>query len=324
MATGGDWGEDSWGEAPWGGEEDGAGGGGAGPRLPFPREPKDATANAQLLVDIDVIDDLPPDFRLAAGAKNLGNAILRRLATPTGTLARGFDGDPDYGYDLRQRLNKSWRLAELAGEQGAVEDQVALDRRVERAEVTVTLNPVNRDYDLGIRIEPVAGAEIALVLPTARALLESSDSPEPPAPFVASAPVAVAAADLGVDIDVLDDLSPTFDLTSGRDNLVKAYLRRLVTPGGALALGFEGEPNYGHDLRGRLNAAWTVDQVSDLQVALEDQALQDERIEAATVSVAHTPATRTLDVTVELEAAGGPYLLILAVSDVGVELLRVE
>lgn len=128
---------------------------------------------------------------------------------------------------------------------------------------------------------------------------------------------------LGIDFDVLDDLPPTFRLTQGRPNLANAIARRWSTPQGFLAR-FGGDANYGRDVRGRLNTAWSFQELSGLAAELEDECLLDERVESASVTVSHDLATSTLTAEVDLEVATGTFRFIMKIDAVSVEVLRPE
>jgi hypothetical protein len=126
------------------------------------------------------------------------------------------------------------------------------------------------------------------------------------------------------DIDVVDDLPPTFRLAYGPKVLANYIARELITPEGFLALNFEGDPAYGIDVRGRLNGAWSVRELSSLAAAVEGKIKRHERVQAAKVDVSHSLATSTLTVGIEVETAAGPFKFVLAVTDVSVELLQPE
>lgn len=129
---------------------------------------------------------------------------------------------------------------------------------------------------------------------------------------------------LGVDIDVLDGLPPTFRLAKGRKNLANAIARRLATPAGFLADAFGGDADYGFDLRGRLNAALSTQELAAVGAAVEAQCRADERVESASVSVSHDMATSTLSADISLLTAAGPFRLILNISAVTTEILQPE
>jgi hypothetical protein len=137
-------------------------------------------------------------------------------------------------------------------------------------------------------------------------------------------PARADAKLLGIDIDVIDDLPPTFRLAYGPKALANYVLRELITPEGFLAVYFEGDPHYGQNVRGRLNSAWTFQELSSLGGAIEAKLRRHDRIESATVAVSHDLATSTLSVDISIETAAGPFRFLLAVTDLTVEVLRAE
>jgi hypothetical protein len=143
-------------------------------------------------------------------------------------------------------------------------------------------------------------------------------------PIPSSSGAGVATPDpLGVDIDVLDDLPPTFRLASGQKNLGNAIVRRLSTPSGSLAR-IGGDPEYGFDLRDKMNASWTAAELAALGAQVEAECRKDERVEGATVTARHDLRTSTLVVDIQLQSAAGPFALVVQVSDVGIEMLQPE
>lgn len=86
--------------------------------------------------DIDVTSDLRRDsFTLAAGIRNIGNALARRLITPRGALTY----DPSYGTDIRAYVNAGMtaqRFAQIASDVAA---EVLKDFRLQAVDVDVTL-----------------------------------------------------------------------------------------------------------------------------------------------------------------------------------------
>lgn len=141
---------------------------------------------------------------------------------------------------------------------------------------------------------------------------------------VARGPVQSDADDaLGVDIDVLDDLPPTFRLVRGRQNLGNAIARRLSTPAQWLADAFQGDATYGYDIRGRLNSAWRADELAAASSHIEEQCRQDERVQSSAVTVSQDLTNSTLDIDIQLETADGPFRLVLQVTEVGIALLSV-
>ncbi len=156
-------------------------------------------------------------------------------------------------------------------------------------------------------------------------LLDFPAVPAPPSPL--QRPIVdsgkAEAKLLGIDIDVLDDLPPTFRLASGQKNLGNALVRRLSTPSGVLAR-IGGDPEYGFDLRDKMNANWTQAELAALGAQIEAECRKDERVEGATVTATHDLRTSTLRVDIQIQSAAGPFALIVQVGDVGIEMLQPE
>jgi hypothetical protein len=156
-------------------------------------------------------------------------------------------------------------------------------------------------------------------------LIDFPAVPAPPLPLRRSvtSPAAPDAERLGIDLDVIDDLPPTFRLASGQKNLANALVRQLITPEGALAA-FGGDPEYGYDLRDKLNESWTQAGLATLGAEIVAKWQRDERVKSVTVTASHNLATSTLKLDAQVESAAGPFALIVQISDVGIEMLRPE
>lgn len=88
--------------------------------------------------DIVLLPDLDPTFQLESGSAVVASALLRRLQTPRG----GLFYDPEYGYDLRDRLNDS--SANGFSIQSDVEDEIEKDSRVSNATVSTSLSSIGQ------------------------------------------------------------------------------------------------------------------------------------------------------------------------------------
>lgn len=124
--------------------------------------------------------------------------------------------------------------------------------------------------------------------------------------------------DLGTDISTPDglDLDPQLTLVSGIDVLGQHLARSITTPTGALI----DDDSWGFDVRAWLND--TAPSASLAASRVRSQWLSDERVEACDVVV--TFEDETLSITGTVETAEGPFALVLAVSAVSVESLRIE
>lgn len=147
---------------------------------------------------------------------------------------------------------------------------------------------------------------------------------QPGPPRTAVPPARADEQQLGIDIDCIDDLPPTFRLAFGPKVLANFVARELITPEGFLALHFDGDPNYGQNVRGRLNSAWSFEEIASLGAAIEGKLRRHDRIESVEVAVSHDFATSTLSVDIALETAAGTFRFLLAVSALTVELLQPE
>lgn len=67
----------------------------------------------------------------------VANRIARRLTTPRGALAYLSD-DADFGWDVRQLINKKLRTSDILVAQGAIENEILKDEQVESATVAIT------------------------------------------------------------------------------------------------------------------------------------------------------------------------------------------
>lgn len=78
--------------------------------------------------------DIDPHFIEVSGVDALGQALGRRLVTPRGAL----EGDPAYGYDLREHLNNEDPDFVAIGAEVAAE--LLKDERVARARASATFD----------------------------------------------------------------------------------------------------------------------------------------------------------------------------------------
>ena len=131
---------------------------------------------------------------------------------------------------------------------------------------------------------------------------------------------------LGTDIStpVLDegllDLDPTFALCAGRAQLAQAIGRRITTRRGTLAW-IGDDPDYGVDVRDYLGSDADAQTASRIAAMVEAEVLRDERVRACQATA--TVADGTLTLSLRLADADGPFRLVLAVSAVTVDLLKV-
>lgn len=128
-------------------------------------------------------------------------------------------------------------------------------------------------------------------------------------------------ADFGDDLSGLDDLDPTWKEQPGdkRIGLGESLGRRLTTAKGTLFYA----PEYGHDVRQYLNAAFPGDVVVTAEVTAE--VLEDERVDDVQASVTFTDDGGELCIRLAIESDDlGPFVLTLTVDQLTVDILIQE
>lgn len=118
-------------------------------------------------------------------------------------------------------------------------------------------------------------------------------------------------------------LDPSLNLQTGERVVLEAVARRYMTPHGFLgSLGEEWE-DYGFDLRKFLSAKMTPPQRAALISGAQQEAMKDERVSNATVTVEGPDfALGRMIVRCRLETEQGDLDLVLSVSAVTVEILK--
>jgi phage baseplate assembly protein W len=97
-------------------------------------------------IDVDALTDVPLDWSLCSGLRNLGNALGRRLRTVLGALA----SDPNYGFDLRDMLNAGVDASRLSALRGQVVAEIEKDQRVN------AVSTIDFTYDGGTQALSIA------------------------------------------------------------------------------------------------------------------------------------------------------------------------
>lgn len=131
---------------------------------------------------------------------------------------------------------------------------------------------------------------------------------------------------LGTDIatpvsaEGLLDLDPTFALATGRVQLAQAIGRRITTRRGSLAH-IGDDSDYGIDVRDFLGSDADATSAFRIGALVDAEVLRDERVLGCSTSASIVDGLLTL--SLRLADAEGPFRLVLAVSGVTIELLRV-
>lgn len=142
-------------------------------------------------------------------------------------------------------------------------------------------------------------------------------NPDPPWPFNAS------ATDYGRDLSCIEDLSQNMNEARGRQLLIEAIGRRLITPAGTL---LPAGPNdtvsaqYGYDLTQWINADVGSAELADMHMRARQQCMADDRVRDAKVSIVFL--TDALAVTITLYDKLGPFTFTRLISSVTTDLLE--
>lgn len=104
--------------------------------------------------DLSCVADLTPELAEVdpLTTRAIGEAVVRRLTTPRGTLP----DDPDYGLDVRVYANRGTTLAELAELGGRCALELGKDDRIDEAAVAVVHAPAERSLAITVRITPAS------------------------------------------------------------------------------------------------------------------------------------------------------------------------
>jgi hypothetical protein len=129
---------------------------------------------------------------------------------------------------------------------------------------------------------------------------------------------------VGRDTYCVDEYKPGRTARGVRLVAQRLY-HRLITPRGDL-LGAEDEANFGLDLAGFVGSNDDKAVESMLPVKVRNELLKDPMVDSVTVNAVRTESVGaiTWTLTVSVQSGEGPFELIVAVSDVTVELLGVR
>lgn len=126
------------------------------------------------------------------------------------------------------------------------------------------------------------------------------------------------ATDFGTDINGTPDLDPAFSRVTGATCLGQALSRRLETPRGGLWY----DPDYGEDVRDRLNDAVGMTTRHALESAVEAECEKDKRVRRASATATFDQASYTLSLAISVETAAGPFTFLMKADSLTVQLLK--
>lgn len=130
--------------------------------------------------------------------------------------------------------------------------------------------------------------------------------------------MAADPPDYGTGLNVTTDWPLSFQYASGLANLGNNLLRRLTTPRGSLAW----DRNCGWDVRQLFRSGFTADAINAASSAISAECEKDERVESASTELTFIAAASTLIIAVSIITAAGPFVLVLSVDNLTVQILK--
>lgn len=134
---------------------------------------------------------------------------------------------------------------------------------------------------------------------------------ETTAPLIEATIEPATALSYGQDTSCAFDFRSDFGVSSGRQLLVEAVIRRLTTARGGLL----DDPDYGLALETLLNSGRTVQEMNSIADRVRAEVLKDPRFTDCAVTVTGDQlATGTANIKIVLTPAdeGGPFELVIA------------
>ena len=125
---------------------------------------------------------------------------------------------------------------------------------------------------------------------------------------------------LGSDWLALNDIDVYGQICEGKACLGQDLLHRFTTPRGGLFY----DTSFGKDLRVYLEESLTPERIAAIPGEVSQEAEKDPRVESAKTTVSYDTKTEKLTISITAATANGPFTLVLEVSKLTVELLRLE
>lgn len=104
--------------------------------------------------DVSATTDLPRRDALVSGPRNLGEALVRRLSTRRGALAR-IGESADYGLDVRDMIHQALTDADRGAWENDIARECEKDERVQLAIAKVEYTEATGSASITIDIVPV-------------------------------------------------------------------------------------------------------------------------------------------------------------------------
>ncbi|MES2339295.1 MAG: hypothetical protein V4537_14470 [Pseudomonadota bacterium] len=125
---------------------------------------------------------------------------------------------------------------------------------------------------------------------------------------------------LGTDVRMVDDVDPVWGLASGFACLAQDLLHRLTVDRGGLFY----DDNYGFNVINLLNGGFTPADLAAAEQSIASECRKDERVRTCRAKVTLNQATSSLRIDISIDTDAGPFTMVMAVSAVTVEILRVN
>ena len=125
--------------------------------------------------------------------------------------------------------------------------------------------------------------------------------------------------DYGRDLSCMTDLTSTATEVTGRLLLAESCVRRLQTDQGALI----DDPNYGYNIVGEIDNDLTDRDIARIASQVDNELMKDERIRLSQTTASYVQKTGILTVSIRLTDHIGPFTLVLAISAVTIDILKV-
>lgn len=131
--------------------------------------------------------------------------------------------------------------------------------------------------------------------------------------------MAEGEPDFGTAISCVGDIASDGRMVTGFAVVGEAIARRWSTPRGRLI----AYSNYGFDLTQYVNADMSARDIASLRAAAAAEAEKEETVEKCSVSAELDTLTGILTLTAKVDTAEGPFTLVVAASDVTLDLLSI-
>ena len=132
------------------------------------------------------------------------------------------------------------------------------------------------------------------------------------------------ATDFGTDFSTFTasgtvDIDPRMPLIGGPELVLQVCARRLMTPSGF----FRRYPDFGFDLRTKLGSRMSLVARIQLQNAIENELLKEERVKKCKAEMTEE-SPNNFKIRISITLAEGPFTLVLQASSLTVEILEIS